>query len=67
MTPAITERQIDHAAFLFVATALDGLRLSPVIYDLLTDSQIDALRAEVCEAVKTSLLFSLMNLIEPSE
>ena len=57
-----TEKQLDGAALLAAVGAIGGL--PQPLADFLTQSQLRELQAEIREAVKTSLLFSLMNHLE---
>lgn len=59
MSVTFTEKQLDGAALLAAAGAIGDL--PDKFISFLTNSQIGALQEDIRAAVKTSLLFSLMN------
>ena len=58
-----TEKQLDEAAEKMAGGAM--YECPDRIYDFLTEAQIEGLRADIREFVKTSLLFDVMNHLEP--
>lgn len=54
-----TEAELDAAAEAMVSAALHDC--PDRIHDFLSEAQLDGLRADLSEAIKTSFLFDLMN------
>lgn len=65
MRVTFTEEDLDAAAMAVAKNAVSGL--PPRLADFLTRAQTEELQEEIQEATKTSLLFSLMNHIEPDD
>lgn len=61
--PTFSEAELDAAAEEMARAAMHDC--PDRIYDFLTESQLDALRDDIRTVSKTSLLFSLMNHLEP--
>ena len=62
-TITFTEKQIDGAACQAAHAAVVGL--PDELVSFLTNSQLGGLQSDVWEFIKTSLLFDLMNHLEP--
>lgn len=61
--PVFTEAELDAAAEEMAKGAI--YECPSRIYDHLSEEQAKGLRADLCEFVKTSLLFDPMNYLEP--
>lgn len=61
--PIFTEAELDAAADAMAGGAI--YECPDRIHDFLTDSQLKGLREDLRAAIKTSLLFDLMNHLEP--
>lgn len=63
-SPAFSEAELDAAAEAMASAAMHDC--PDRIYDFLTQSQLEGLRDDVRAVAKTTLLFSLMNHLEPA-